>query len=98
MPANMDVPRRGTGGGARARASDCPRFRHLVGRVWHLGPRPFGELLLDVAADHGALIRRLERYARIDPALVEAADARDWLEPRALVRIIDKTEGAGRPW
>jgi len=97
MPVNMDVPRRGTGGGARARASDCPRFRHLVGRVWRLGPRPFGELLLEVARDHDTLIRRLERYAGLDRALVEAAGGRDWLEPRALIRVIDKTEGAGRP-
>jgi hypothetical protein len=98
MPTITSAAHRAASGGARARASDCPRFRHLVGRVWRLGPRPTAELLLEVAADHGALIRRLERYARIDPALVEAADARDWLEPRALVRIIDKTEGAGRPW
>jgi hypothetical protein len=95
MPANMDAPRWGACGGARLRA--CPAFHRLVDRTWQLGPRPFGELLLEVAADHGLLLERLERFARIDPRLIEAADARNWLAPRRIVRIIDKTEGAGRP-
>jgi hypothetical protein len=71
-----------------ARASSNPAFRRLVRRAWRLGPRPIGELLLEIAPDHRVLIRRLERYAGLDPALVEAANARDWLEPRALVREV----------
>jgi hypothetical protein len=93
MPTITSVPHRGAGDGARA--SDCPAFRHLVHRLWRLGPRPTGELLLDVAPDHDTLIRRLERFAGLEPALVRAAGADDWLEPRTLIRIIDKTEGAG---
>jgi hypothetical protein len=86
MPANMDVPRRGTGSGARL--SDCPTFRRLVRRAHGLGPRPLGELLLEAAPDHRVLIRRLERCADLDPAAVDAAGGRDWLEPRALMREV----------
>ena len=74
---------------ARARASDCPRFRHLVGRVWRLGPRPTAELLLELEPDCGRLIRTLERYASLDPAVVDAAGGRDWLERRALLRRVE---------
>ena len=98
MSTIMDVPHRGAGDDARHSVAFDILFRRLVRRVWRLGPRPFGELLLELAPDQETLTHALERYAGLNPALVEAADARDWLVPRALIRIIDKTEGAGRPW
>jgi hypothetical protein len=58
-----------------------PRFRRLTERLWRLGPRPTGELLLEIAAAHGLeadVLDRLERFARIDPALVARLDSRDW--------------------
>jgi hypothetical protein len=58
-----------------------PRFRQLTDRLWRLGPRPTGELILEIAAAHGfeaEVLDRLERFARIDPALVAGVDARDW--------------------
>lgn len=59
----------------------CPRFLHLVNKLHALGPRPVGEILLQVAADEEALVASLERLAELDPRLVAALDARDW--PRA---------------
>ena len=97
MTAIMDVPHRGAGGGARARASDCPRFRHLVRHAHSLGPRVVGEALLRLVPDRGALIRELERYDRHDARFVRHVGADDWFEPHALIRIIENTEGAGRP-
>ena len=85
-----------TAGGARA--SDGPRFRRLVRHVHGLGPRVLGEILLRLVPDRGALIRELQRYDRYDAGFARAAGAADWLEPRALIRIIENTEGAGRPW
>jgi hypothetical protein len=58
-----------------------PRFRRLTNCPWRLGPRPTGELLLEIAAAHGLeadVLDRLERFARIDPALVARRDERDW--------------------
>jgi hypothetical protein len=46
-----------------------------------LGPRPTGELILEIATAHGLeadVLDRLERFARIDPALMARLDARDW--------------------
>jgi hypothetical protein len=82
------VPHRGAGGGARARASDCPRFRGLVRHVHGLGPRAVGEAMLELAPNRGAVVAVLKRYARLDRRLVEVADAADWLEPRALLREV----------
>jgi hypothetical protein len=95
MSTNMGAPHRGAGGGARL--SDCPAFRHAVHRVWRLGHRPVAELMLELAPDQETLTHALERYAGLDPALVEAANARDWLTPRRIIRIVEQTEGAGRP-
>jgi hypothetical protein len=58
-----------------------PRFRQLPNRLWPFGPRLTGELLLEIAAAHGLeadVLDRLERFARIDPALVARRDERDW--------------------
>jgi hypothetical protein len=58
-----------------------PRFRHLVRRLHALGPRPVGELLLELARAHGIaddIARRLEVYAALDPTVVAALDGQDW--------------------
>ena len=45
---------------------DCNRLRYLAGKIHKLGPRPFFELLRELAS--GAdLMFVLERYARIEP-------------------------------
>jgi hypothetical protein len=63
MIAENDAPE-GANGDARPHraslASDL-RYRALVRRIWDLGPRPFGELLSEIAPDEKVLIRRLER-------------------------------------
>ena len=51
-----------------------------------LGPRPTGELLLEVAADRDDLLRRLEDLARWDPAVVAWLGADDW--PDILPRLV----------
>jgi hypothetical protein len=62
---------------ATAQLRRCARFRRLTERLHRLGPRPVGELLLEVANGRD-LIEALEEYARLDPALVRRLDARDW--------------------
>ena len=57
---------------------DLLRFRRLVRHLHRLGPRPVGELLLEVAADQDELLRRLEDLARWDPAVVAWLGADDW--------------------
>ena len=63
-------------------------FHDLVRRAHRLGPRVVGEILLRLVPDRGALLRELRRYDGLDPAVVEAVGARDWLDPRALVREV----------
>ena len=63
------------GNGIRAR-----HFRGLVRKLHCRGPRPMGELLLEVAGDHARLIARLERYAAIDEAVGAAFAADDWVD------------------
>jgi hypothetical protein len=53
-----------------------PRFHRLTERVHRLGPRPVGELLLEVAAGRD-LIEAPEDYARHDPEFVAYVGARD---------------------
>jgi hypothetical protein len=58
------------------------RFRRLVEHLHQLGPRLVGELLL--AAERGIedeILARLERYGRLDPAMVATIEARDWPPP-----------------
>src|SRR5918994_4854487 len=52
------------------------RFHRLTERIWRLGPRPVGELLLEVAAGRD-LIEAPEDYARHDPEFVAYVGARD---------------------
>lgn len=47
------------------------RLRFLVARIHALGPRPLAELFTELA-DGADLVLRLERYARLDPAVVAA--------------------------
>ena len=59
-------------------------FRRRARHLWRLGPRATGELLLELAAISGRrtwLDQRLDDYAAIDPAAVEAARAHDWPAP-----------------
>jgi hypothetical protein len=63
---------------AQALHGHDPRYRHLTDRLWRLGPRPIGELLLEVAAGRD-LITALEEDAALDPrtvAIVERATGR----------------------
>ncbi len=51
------------------------RFERLIERVHALGPRPLGELLIEIASHTGQssfIAHRLEEYARLDPEIVRA--------------------------
>jgi hypothetical protein len=54
-----------------------PRFRRLTERLHRLGPRPVGELLLEVANGRD-LIAALEDYAQLNAVAVARLGARDW--------------------
>jgi hypothetical protein len=50
-----------------------PRFRQLSNRLWRLGPRLTGELLLEIAAAHGLeaeIMIALEFYGEFGPITV----------------------------
>ena len=67
-----------------ARFSQDPRFQLLTQRLHRLGERATGELLLELARDHGIerdILARLEIYADLDPAIVARLGARDWPPP-----------------
>jgi hypothetical protein len=59
---------------------DAVRFRAMVRRVHRFGPRPVGELLLELGDDRERLFERLERFAQFTPAAVAALGADDWLD------------------
>lgn len=54
------------------------RYHRLVQHVHALGPRPLGELLLQVAADRDALLDQLEVLAAWDSAVIRWFGADDW--------------------
>jgi hypothetical protein len=61
----------------------------LVHRLHRLGPRPLGELLLELGRVHqieADVTWRLERIAMLDPAVVAALGGRDW--PRAPLELV----------
>ena len=64
------------------------RFRHLDNRLLRLGRRSSGELLFEIARDHGVsegeILARLEAYAALDPGVVARLDACDWPPPPLL--------------
>ena len=58
-----------------------PRFRLLTDRLHQLGARPLGELLLELARDHGiesAVPAKIEAFAELDPVAIAQLDARYW--------------------
>ena len=63
-----------------------PRYHYLVRRLHRLGPRPVGELLVEVTPDQDDLLLRLEQMALWDQATIRWLGADDWhtLEPRAV--------------
>lgn len=67
-------------------------YRAQIRRLHALGPRPVGELLVEIvaAAPEAApvLAERLEVYAGMDPDTVAWFGADDWLEPRDLIRAV----------
>jgi hypothetical protein len=56
--------------------SPIPRSRAylLRARIYDLGPRTLAELILELAAGANP-VERIERYARLDPAIVAAVGA-----------------------
>jgi hypothetical protein len=58
-----------------------PRFHRLTCALHRLGPRPLGELLIEIAEAHGIegdVLARLELFAGLDPITVRTVEARDW--------------------
>jgi hypothetical protein len=51
-------------------------------------PRVVDEILLRLVPDRGALIRKMQRYVRHDPAFIRAIGAHDWLDLRDLLREV----------
>jgi hypothetical protein len=96
-PAALAAPRAADGSGEDLAADTatpasnsqalraCLRFRHLTERLHALGPRPVGELLIEVAAGRD-LLDALEEHSWLDPELVARLDARCW-PPLPLARV-----------
>lgn len=59
---------------ARAQGLNDPRFRRVVERIHTLGPRPLGELLIEVKADRDTL----ERYAVLSIDTLTALGGDRW--------------------
>lgn len=62
--------------------AECIRFRHLTGKLHHLGPRPLGEMLSRLARLHPAItndmLALLEDYSAMDGAFLRAAGLDQW--------------------
>jgi hypothetical protein len=96
-PAALAAPRAADGSGEDLAADTatpasnsqalraCLRSRHLTERLHALGPRPVGELLIEVAAGRD-LLDALEEYSRLEPRTVAVIGARDW-PPLPLARV-----------
>ena len=71
-------------------------YRERVRRLHRLGPKPVGLLIAHiierVPEARDLTLELLDRYAGINPRLLEAAGGRDWLEFRDLIRTV-----GGRP-
>lgn len=65
------------------------RLTPLVRSLHRLGERPLLEFMLELSAGDKALAddieQQLARYSRLDPAMVEALDARELRPPLATV-------------
>ncbi len=59
-------------------------FRRDVQQVHRLGDRVFGELLAEIGAERGIttiIDKKLERYAKLEPEVIEAAGGDDFWQP-----------------
>jgi hypothetical protein len=56
------------------------------------GPRATGELIRDVPNIGPVVVAKLKAFATLDPVVVAAFGARDWVGPAAVVRLA----GGGR--
>ena len=69
-----------------------PAFREKVRRLHRLGPRATGEfiacLITRLPETAGTSLELLDRYAGINPRLLEAYGGRDWLGRRDLIRAV----------
>jgi hypothetical protein len=66
-----------------------PRFERQIERLHRLGPRPFAELLAEIATGTGAsdlIADRVEAYSRLDPEIVRAVGG-DRFAPSALAVV-----------
>jgi hypothetical protein len=67
-------------------------YRERVRRLHRLGPKPVGLLIAHIVERvpeaRGPTLELLDRYAEINPRLLEAAGGRDWLEPTAVLRVV----------
>src|SRR3954453_8230573 len=67
-------------------------YRERVRRLHRLGPKPVGLLIAHIVERvpeaGGPVLELLDRYAGINPWLLEAHGGRDWLEPRDLIRAV----------
>ncbi len=55
-----------------------PRFQRQVVRVHALGPRPFAEMIVEIATatgEPGLIADRVEAYAGLDPEIIRALGA-----------------------
>jgi hypothetical protein len=60
------------------------RFRRLTSHLAALGPRPVGELLIELAEHHGILedlLKRLEFYYHLPDFMLEACNGSKWPSP-----------------
>jgi hypothetical protein len=73
------------------------RFRDQVRRLHQLGPRPLGEVLVEIIGRYPNtrpfVEQQIARYAEADPQIVRWLGADDWLDDRDLVRLV----AGGRP-
>src|SRR4051812_45285187 len=71
-------------------------YRERVRRLHRLGPKPVGLLIAHIVERvpeaRDLTLELLDRYAGINPRLLEAVGGRDWLEFRDLIRTV-----GGRP-
>jgi hypothetical protein len=67
-------------------------YRERVRRLHRLGPKPVGLLIAHIVERvpeaRDLTLELLDRYAGINPRLLEVAGGRDWLEPTAVLRVV----------